>query len=77
MNVDSYNLLGAGYEVRLSISLSGVLEPLKSDNNCYWNKISCCYFILVSDKMSLVEQPDKLQRSQLSAEIKGKIALKP
>ena len=23
MNVDSYNLFGAGYEVRLSISLSG------------------------------------------------------
>ena len=31
LNVDSYNLLGAGYEVRLSISLSGDLEPLKSD----------------------------------------------
>ena len=30
MNVDSYNLFGVGYEVRLSISLSGVLEPLKS-----------------------------------------------
>ena len=38
--VDSYNCLGAGYEVRLSISLSGDLEPLKSDLRRLWFFIS-------------------------------------